>query len=70
MVERVLFSPTTAGDILERAVFVLAVEPLVGGGLAERSEMAYERTNLDVVEISLCHAWCNAQTSAVPGYMQ
>ena len=58
------------GDVFELAGGGFAIHALVGGALAERSEMAYVGTYLDVVEVGLLDKWWYAEASAVPRYFE
>ena len=59
--------PEAGGDVLELAVAVVAVEPLVGGGLLQGAEVLDERADLDVVEVLLINGGRDDGTAAVPG---
>ena len=57
--------PEYAGDVLEGAIFGLAEKPLIGGGLAERTQMAKVWANFDVVEVGLVDERRDTQPPAV-----
>lgn len=65
-----LFLPEPFGDVFELAGGGFAVHALIGGALAERSEMTYVRSYLDVVEVGLHDEGGNAEASAVPRHFE
>ena len=65
-----LFPPEAVGDVLKRSVFQETIEPLIGGWLAERTQMADVGANLDEVEVALLYVGWNAQPSAVPCHLE
>lgn len=62
--------PESAGDVFPLPFCCSLVEPLVGGGLAERSEMSEVRAELDVVEEALVDERREACASAVPCHLE
>ena len=62
--------PESAGDVLPRVIVRVLVEPLVGRGLVERTEVLEVRTDLDVVEVVLVHFQRHAHLATVPRHFQ
>lgn len=65
-----LLLPEPFGDVFKLAGGGFAVHALIGGALAERSEMTYVGSYLDVVEVGLHDEGGNAEASAVPRHFE
>ena len=64
-----LFLPEARSDVLHFATCPYAIEPLVGSGLRERSQMSNVWTNLNVVEMPAVHEGRDAQPTAIPRHL-
>ena len=62
--------PESAGDVFPGVIVRVLVEPLVGRGLVERSEVLEVGPDLDVVEVVLVHLQRHAHLAAVPCDLQ
>ena len=62
--------PESAGDVFPGVIVRVLVEPLVGRGLVERSEVLEVGPDLDVVEVVLVHLQRHAHPAAVPRHLQ
>ena len=62
--------PESAGDVFPGVIVRVLVEPLVGRGLVERSEVLEVGPDLDVVEVVLVHLQRDTHLAAVPCDLQ
>jgi len=62
--------PESAGDVFPGVIVRVLVEPLVGRGLVERTEVLEVGPDLDVVEVVLVHLEGDAHPAAVPRHLQ
>ena len=62
--------PESAGDVFPGVIVRVLIEPLVGRGLVERSEVLEVGPDLDVVEVVLVHLQRDTHLAAVPCDLQ
>ena len=65
-----LLLPEAGSNILKLAVFVLAIQALVGGGFLQGTQVLDEGSDLDVVEVLLVDEGGDDGLAAIPGDLE